>query len=103
MAQFLIHKEATTPAYALTLKLNVPEEKQQLPPYMPKCVRLNYSMLQVDDISAEKKAFGEKQGRLTAANMKVAGFYMKACLHCCCCPRSVMLFSECCSTWPECM
>lgn len=34
MARCLIHEEATTPADALTLKLNVSEEKKQLSYYM---------------------------------------------------------------------
>lgn len=46
MAQCLIHEEATTPADALTLKLNVSEEeKKQLPYYMNTCQNVSTSII----------------------------------------------------------
>lgn len=67
MAQCLIHEEATTPSDALTLKLNVSEEKKNpvLHDYMPECVHFNYLTLEVGDISAEQKAFWGKKNTHT--------------------------------------
>lgn len=45
MAQWLIHEEATTPTDALTLKLNVSEEKKQLPYYMTTCQNVSTSII----------------------------------------------------------
>lgn len=48
---------------------------------MPKCVQLNYLTLEVSNISAQQKSIlSKKQCTLTAANMKVVFFFVKACL-----------------------
>lgn len=56
MVQCLIHRQATTPANAFMLRLNVSEQKKQLPYYMLKCVYLNYLGLHTDDKTVERKS-----------------------------------------------
>lgn len=45
MAQCLIHEEATSPADALTLELNVSVEKKQLPYYLSTCQNVSTSII----------------------------------------------------------
>lgn len=56
MVQCLIHRQATTPTSAFMLRLNVSEQKKQLPYYMLKCVYLNYLGLHTDDKTVERKS-----------------------------------------------
>lgn len=81
MAQCLIHKEATTPTDALTVKLNVSEEKKATSSLHDKmCLLQLFNAGSWWHKCRAKKHFEEKQGRLTAANMKVAGFGVKTSL-----------------------
>lgn len=88
-------------------KLNVSEEKKQLPYYTPKCVHLNYLTLEVDgDISAEQKSImRKKQG---SCKHKGSGFLCESLslilVHTFCCrPRPMVLFNESRCTLPESM